>query len=114
MRRRVAFAAALLVLLSALLYRWPVGGVIWHAGQVERLALVTGEGRYETTSRPAIAEALGGARLDRFRLLLRPLTGQRCGPRDLAFRTASGWVDLRVHCPGDLFLDYLPWPGLGR
>ncbi|MFZ5825003.1 MAG: hypothetical protein ACOY94_11790 [Bacillota bacterium] len=114
MGRSIRLVAAVLLMLGAVVYLWPVEGRIWREGQVNRLALVNAGGRYETDGRPAIAEALVGARLDRFRRLLNPLTGRPCRPRDLSFLIESGWVDLRLHCPDGLFLDYLPWPGVGR
>ncbi|MFZ5818202.1 MAG: hypothetical protein ACOY93_23365 [Bacillota bacterium] len=111
MRRGAVFGAGVLLVLLLGLWLWPIGGVIWRAGQVERLALIREERRREFDAPVVVREVLQTARLDRFRyLLLRPVGLADCRPQEVALLTRSGWVDLQIRCPGGLFLDYLPRP----
>lgn len=114
MRGRLWIGAATVIVVPFAILCYPVGGVVWSAGQVDRLALVDGAKRSETPSQVAIAEALGEVRVDRFRRVLRAVAGTKCHPQHLEFRTKAGWVSARVQCPGGFFLDYIPRPGMGH
>lgn len=108
---RVVIALVVAALTVAALLCYPVGGAVWSAGQVHQLAQVNGNGRSETGSRAAIAEALSGVRADPFRRLWSAITGNECRPRRLEFLTDSGWVPATVQCPSGFFLDFVPPPG---
>lgn len=110
MRKRVGIGAALLVACALAILLYPVGGVVWTAGQVSRLAQVNGDHRSETGSEAAIREALDGVRAGRFKRVLSRVTGRPCHPRQLEFLTASGWVPATAQCPNGFFLDFVPPP----
>lgn len=111
--RTLWIAVVCLVLLLGAVIMYPVGGVVWRASQVERLALVRGDLRSESVSRVAIGEVVLSARVDRIRRVLgRAPGGKECIPQDLELRAGSRWVPVRIHCPSGFFLDYLPRPGM--
>lgn len=110
MWRRVGIGTAFVAVVAIAVLLYPVGGVVWSAGQVDRLALVDGERRSETGSQVAIKEALTGVRADRFRRMLSAVTGGKCHPRYLEFLTDSGWISTPVQCPSGFFLDFVPPP----
>ena len=111
MWNRIGTVATLLLvtcILAILLY--PVGGEVWSAGQVSRLAQVDGDLRSETGSEAAIGEAVAGVRVDRLKRFLSSVTGEECHPRQLEFLTVAGWVPATVQCPDGFFLDFVPTP----
>lgn len=114
MGKKVGAAAACVVLLASVILVYPVGGAVWSAQQVDRLAVVDGELRSETVGQAAINEALSGVRVDRFRRVLSVVTNRRCHPLHLEFHTKTGWVSATVQCPGGFFLDFVPRPGMFR
>lgn len=108
-RRWVLLCAAIdvvVILLVALVYGYPVGGVVWNESQVHRLAQVAGPNRAESESRVAIRETLAAARWGRFKTLW----AGDCPSREMELLTENGWVPVTVTCPGGFFLDCLPPP----
>lgn len=111
--RKLGLGLGSLILVVTMVLVYPVGGVIWQANQVQRLALVAGENRQEAEGMAAIREALAGARTDRLMAPLRALFGRTCAPQDVEFLTEAGWVPVRINCAGGFFLDFMPRPGAG-
>lgn len=108
--RRLAIwgvGVALLLLVPAVWF-FPVGGQIWRADQVTRLAEIYPGERREIDHRLIIEEGVAMARADRFRWLLSPLVPERsCQRVTMELLSASGWVQVHLRCATGLRFDYI-------